>query len=144
RNPRLPRLMPVPRPQVKHPALGGPSRVARCAAMTLLRAAGLRLTFGSRTIFQDLTLTLEEGERVGLVGVNGSGKSSLMRILAGDVAPDAGERQVRRGARLVYLPQEPAFPEGATVASELSVARAELKEALAAHEALAARVGEGE
>ncbi|MFO0583318.1 MAG: ABC-F family ATP-binding cassette domain-containing protein [Anaeromyxobacter sp.] len=108
--------------------------------MTLLHAAGLSLSFGSRTVFDGLTLTLEEGERVGLVGVNGSGKSSLMRMLARVSPPDRGEVQLRRGARVTYLPQEPEFPEGATVASELEVARAPLKEALAAHEALAARL----
>ena len=101
--------------------------------MTLLHASGLRLAFGSRTIFDGLTLTIEEGERVGLVGVNGSGKSSLMRILARAAEPDRGEVQLRRGATVTYLPQEPAFPCQATVASELEVARAPLREALAAH-----------
>ena len=46
--------------------------------MTLLHAAGLGLAYGSRTVFDGLTFTIEEGERVGLVGVNGSGKSSLV------------------------------------------------------------------
>ncbi len=108
--------------------------------MTLLRAADLRLTFGSRTIFDGLTVTIEEGERVGLVGVNGSGKSSLMKILAGVQAPDTGELQLQRGARVIYLPQEPVFEEGATVESELSVASAPLREALAEHQELSSRV----
>jgi ABC transport system ATP-binding/permease protein len=108
--------------------------------VTLLHAAGLRLTFGSRTVFDDLTLTIEEGERVGLVGVNGSGKSSLMRMLARAAEPDRGEVQLRRGATVTYLPQEPEFPEGATIASELEVARAPLRDALAAHAALSARL----
>ncbi len=108
--------------------------------MTLLRAANVQLTFGSRTVFQGLTLTIEEGERVGLVGVNGSGKSSLMKILAGAARADAGELQLRRGARVTYLPQEPEFPEGATVASELSVSQGPLKEALAAHAELSRRL----
>ncbi|MCY1015487.1 ABC-F family ATP-binding cassette domain-containing protein [Pyxidicoccus sp. MSG2] len=108
--------------------------------MTLLRAANVQLSFGSRTVFQGLTFTIEEGERVGLVGVNGSGKSSLMKILAGAAKPDTGELQLRRGARVTYLPQEPEFPEGATVASELSVSEAPLKEALAAHAELAKRL----
>jgi ATP-binding cassette subfamily F protein uup len=108
--------------------------------VTLLHASALGLSFGSRTVFDGLTLTIEEGERVGLVGVNGSGKSSLMRILARAAAPDRGEVQLRRGALVTYLPQEPEFPEGATVASELEVARAPLRAALDAHAAVAARL----
>ncbi|HEU5189028.1 MAG TPA: ATP-binding cassette domain-containing protein, partial [Methylomirabilota bacterium] len=108
--------------------------------MTLLHAASLRLAFGSRTVFDGLTLTIEEGERVGLVGVNGSGKSSLMRMLARAAEPDAGELQLRRGALVTYLPQEPEFPADATVASELEVARAPLRAAIEAHAALSARL----
>ncbi|HEY6006499.1 MAG TPA: ABC-F family ATP-binding cassette domain-containing protein [Anaeromyxobacter sp.] len=108
--------------------------------MTLLHAAGLGLSFGSRTVFDGLTLTIEEGERIGLVGPNGSGKSSLMRMLARAAEPDRGEIQLRRGATVTYLAQEPAFPEGATVAGELEVARAPLRAAIDAHAALAARL----
>ena len=108
--------------------------------MTLLRAADVQLSFGSRTVFQSLTLTIEEGERVGLVGVNGSGKSSLMKILAGVARADAGELQLRRGARVTYLPQEPEFAPGATVASELSVAQGPLRDALATQAELIRRM----
>ncbi|WP_408890943.1 ABC-F family ATP-binding cassette domain-containing protein [Myxococcus faecalis] len=108
--------------------------------MTLLRAANVQLSFGSRTVFEGLTVTIEEGERVGLVGVNGSGKTSLMKILAGAARPDTGELQLRRGARVTYLPQEPEFAEGATVASELSVAQGPLREALAAQAELAKKL----
>jgi ABC transport system ATP-binding/permease protein len=87
--------------------------------VTLLRAAGISLAFGSRPIFHDLELVIEESERVGLIGVNGSGKSTLMRILAGAQPPDAGELQAKRGARITVLPQEPAFEGGATVESEM-------------------------
>ena len=101
--------------------------------MTLLRAAGVSLAFGNRTIFDGLTLTLEEGERVGLVGVNGSGKSTLMKVLAGGLQPDRGELQLQRGRQVTYLPQEPAFPPEATIASELTAAEAGLAKALAEH-----------
>ena len=105
--------------------------------MTLLRAADISLAFGSRTVFHDLELVIEEGERVGLIGVNGSGKSSLMKILTGAMPPDSGELQLRRGATITYLPQEPLFDEGATVESEL------LKGGAPAHEgrALLDRLG---
>ncbi len=49
------------------------ARLRHGGPVTLFRAANVSLSFGSRTVFQDLTLTIEEGERVGLVGVNGSG-----------------------------------------------------------------------
>ena len=109
--------------------------------MTLLRAADVSLAFGSRTLFHDLTLVVEEDERVGLVGVNGSGKSTLMRILAGELRPDGGELQLRRGARVTFLAQEPVFPAGATVAGELAIAQAPLREALEEHRALAHQLG---
>ena len=109
--------------------------------MTLLRAADISLSFGSRTLFHDLTLVVEEDERVGLVGVNGSGKSTLMRILAGELKPDGGELQLRRGARVVFLAQEPEFPPGARVSGELSVAQAPLRQALEEHHALAHQLG---
>jgi ATP-binding cassette subfamily F protein uup len=101
--------------------------------MTLLRAAGISLSFGSRGVFRGLELVVEEGERVGLIGVNGSGKSSLLKILAGAAAPDYGELQLKRGASVTYLPQEPEFAPGATVAGELSVANLALKAALEEH-----------
>jgi ATP-binding cassette subfamily F protein uup len=101
--------------------------------MTLLRAADMKLTFGSRTIFEGLTVVVEENERVGLVGVNGSGKSTLMKILAGVQQPDSGELQLRRGAKVTYLPQEPEFAPDATVQSELEVAQAPLRRAIERH-----------
>ncbi|MBX7115698.1 MAG: ABC-F family ATP-binding cassette domain-containing protein [Myxococcaceae bacterium] len=106
--------------------------------MTLLRASELSLSFGSRVLFDKLNFVIEAEERVGLVGVNGSGKSTLMKVLAEVQRPDTGLLQRQRGARVIYLPQEPVFPEGATIASELEVAQAPLKAALAEH----ARLGE--
>ena len=100
------------------------SRVA-----TLLHASeisGLELR-GLQTVFHDLTLTIEDGERVGLIGANGSGKSSLMRLLARVQVADRGSIQLQRGAKVTYLPQEPEFPLGATVESELSVADPDLR-----------------
>src|SRR5439155_4601546 len=106
---------------------------ARRSFVTLLRAADVSLSFGSRTLFSKLGFVIEAQERVGLVGINGCGKSTLMKVLAGEVKPDSGLLQLQRGARLTYLPQEPSFPQGATIASELEVAQRPLKEALDEH-----------
>ncbi len=106
--------------------------------MTLLRAANVSLSFGSRTLFKDVEFVIEAEERVGLVGVNGSGKSTLMKLLAGAQAADAGLFQKQRNVRISYLPQEPEFPAGATIESELTVAQADLKAAIDEHGALSA------
>ncbi len=104
--------------------------------MTLLRAFNLTLSFGSRTLFSNLELVIEEGERVGLVGVNGCGKSTLMKVLTGAVKADTGTIQMQRGTRMTWLAQEPEFPALSTPSSELSVAQAPLRAAIEEHEAL--------
>ena len=101
--------------------------------MTLLRAFDLTLSFGSRTLFSNLELVIEEGERVGLVGVNGCGKSTLMKVLTGEVKADTSTIQVQRGMRSSHLAQEPVFPAGSTASSELSVAQQPLRDALDEH-----------
>lgn len=64
------------------------------------------LTYGTRRIFDGLSLILNDGDKLALIGPNGAGKSSLLRILAGIELPTGGTRTVRRGARVAYLPQE--------------------------------------
>ncbi|MEL6217710.1 MAG: ATP-binding cassette domain-containing protein [Pseudomonadota bacterium] len=89
----------------------------------LLTLAGIRLGWGGRPLFSDLALAVGPGERICVVGRNGSGKSTLMKVMAGLTAPDGGERFVRPGARISYLPQEPdlsAYPTlGAYAAADL-------------------------
>jgi len=75
--------------------------------MALLAARGLRKSFGSRQVLDGLDLDVEPGARLGLIGPNGGGKSTLLRILAGSETPDAGELTQRRGLVVAYLPQQP-------------------------------------
>jgi len=114
--------------------------------VSLLTLEGCAKGFNDRQLFADVSLTLGEGERVGLLGSNGSGKSSLLRILAGVDPPDEGTRTVRRGLRLGYLEQEPAIDPGATlreVVREGFAERAAIEAQLTRlHEELA-RAGEG-
>jgi ATP-binding cassette subfamily F protein uup len=75
--------------------------------MVLLNADGLSKSYGTRTLFEDVDLTVEDGDAIGLVGHNGVGKSTLLRILAGDEPADAGEITQARDLRLEYLDQRP-------------------------------------
>lgn len=72
-------------------------------------------SYGDRTILKNVSLTIHEGERVGLVGNNGAGKSTLGRILGGRETAEGGTLSLRRGAKVDYLSQEPQLPVGKTV-----------------------------
>ena len=65
-----------------------------------------------RILFEDLSLTVSEGDRLGVVGINGTGKSTLLSVIAGVTAPDAGEVRRGRGVRVGYLDQDPELPPG--------------------------------
>ena len=90
--------------------------------MALLAARNLSKTHASSPLFERLSITFEPGERVGLIGPNGGGKTTLLRILAGVETADAGTVECSKTARLAYLPQVDVFPAGATVESALLAA----------------------
>ncbi|MEK7689380.1 MAG: ATP-binding cassette domain-containing protein, partial [Bdellovibrionota bacterium] len=71
--------------------------------------------FGATPLFRDLSFTLETGNRVGLIGPNGTGKSTLLKILAGLDSPDSGKISIQRGMTVGYLEQSPQFRAGVTV-----------------------------
>lgn len=81
----------------------------------LLSVQNLTKAYGPKPLFAELSVDLRIGERIGLIGPNGAGKSTLLRILADRDQSDSGTRMLRRGARLGYLPQDEAFPEGHSV-----------------------------
>ena len=85
------------------------------ARSLLLSCEAVSKAYGTRSLFDGLTLGLFEGDQAGLVGPNGSGKSTLLKILAGDATPDRGSRSLRNGVRVGYVPQDPVFPSGRTV-----------------------------
>jgi ABC transport system ATP-binding/permease protein len=88
----------------------------------LLSCEAVRKAFGTRSLFDNLSFGLFEGDQAGLVGPNGSGKSTLLKILAGLETPDHGARSLRGGIRIGYVPQDPAFAAGQTVADVMAAA----------------------
>ncbi|MBR6955329.1 MAG: ABC-F family ATP-binding cassette domain-containing protein [Clostridia bacterium] len=77
--------------------------------------------FSEKPLISHASLTISDGDRLGVVGRNGQGKSTLLRLLAGEVPPDGGEVTSRRGLSVTWLPQTPVFPAGATL-TEAAVA----------------------
>src|ERR1700735_1531367 len=90
----------------------------------LLSVSAIARRFGSRVLFDNLSLSISEGDRTGLIGPNGSGKTSLLEILAGNDVPNSGERAIRKHSRLAYVPQDSLFAPEDTVASVLEAALA--------------------
>ncbi|GAB3778190.1 ATP-binding cassette domain-containing protein [Ramlibacter monticola] len=83
--------------------------------MALITLANAQLAFGHVALLDHADFSLEAGERVGLIGRNGAGKSSLLRILGGLERPDDGEVQRQQGLHAAFVAQEPLLPEEATV-----------------------------
>ena len=87
--------------------------------MIVLSAQNVAKAFGINVVLNDVSFTLQQGDRIGLVGVNGCGKSTLMRIIAGLDSPDSGEISIVRGTRIGYLAQQDMVTSGASVWAEL-------------------------
>ena len=88
----------------------------------LVNARAVSKTFGPDPLFENVSLTVHEGDRLGIIGPNGSGKSTFLQILAGKLEPDSGEVAMRKGTRLVYVPQNSEFAESATPRSVIQAA----------------------
>ena len=82
--------------------------------MPALSAQHVSKAFGPQVVLDDATFALARGEKVGLIGANGAGKSTFAKILAGLEAPDAGTLSVRRGLSVRYLAQEPVLDPDAS------------------------------
>jgi ATP-binding cassette subfamily F protein uup len=100
----------------------------------LLSANDLALAYGHQRLLEAVTLSVAPGEKVGLVGRNGSGKTSLLRILAGHQSADAGDVSRRRGLRVGYLPQEFELDDSGTVRENIEAGAVDLMKWLKLYE----------
>ncbi len=81
----------------------------------ILNAQSISKTFGAAPLFRGISLTVSEGDRIGLIGPNGAGKSTLLSVLAGIQEPDTGEVAMRKRARVSYVAQDSIYPAGLSV-----------------------------
>lgn len=81
--------------------------------------------YGDKVIFDDISVGIHQGDKIGIIGINGTGKTTFLRILAGLEEADEGQVVRQNGLRLSYLSQHPQFPEGATILSYVSEGKRE-------------------
>jgi ATP-binding cassette subfamily F protein uup len=102
--------------------------------MAVLSLSNAHLAFGHVALLDNAAFSLETGERLGLIGRNGAGKSSMLKIIAGLEKLDDGLLQMTQGVRICYVPQEPSFEPGHTVFEAVSEGVAEARAVRQAYE----------
>ena len=88
--------------------------------MNILNMEHITKVYGDKLIFDDISVGIHQGDKIGIIGINGTGKTTFLRILAGLEEADEGQVVRQNGLRLSYLSQHPQFPEGATILSYVS------------------------
>lgn len=83
--------------------------------MNILNIEHVSKIFGEKTIFDDVSYGIHEGDKIGIIGINGTGKTTLLKIIAGLEEPDEGQVITQNGLRITYLPQNPVFPPNMTI-----------------------------
>lgn len=100
----------------------------------ILAVERLTKTYGTKTLFEDITFYIEENDKIGIVGVNGTGKSTLLKAVAGLESADSGAVRTAKGLGISYLAQQPIFAAEQTVLAEVFRGGHPLMQALRAYE----------
>ena len=87
--------------------------------MNIITVENISKNFGEKKLFEEVTLTLGDTDKIGIIGINGTGKSTLLKVIAGVIPPDTGSVQRVGKARIMYLSQEPDFNEELTVLDQV-------------------------
>ena len=83
--------------------------------MIIMTLEGIGISFGDTDLLQNVTQGIEDRDRIGVIGINGTGKSTLLAIIAGAIEPDEGKIIMRNGLKISYLPQNPVFDSKRTI-----------------------------
>ena len=108
--------------------------------MSILTLQNIKKDFGIKEILRDASFSVEPNDKVGLIGVNGSGKSTLLKMIAGIEPIDGGQRLVKSGSRIIYLPQQPEIDENLTVIDQVFADSGEQMKLVREYEDLSHRV----
>ena len=109
--------------------------------MSVISITNAQLAFGHVALLDYAELSLEAGERIGLIGRNGTGKSSLLKIIAGLAKLDDGLLSMQHGLRIAYVEQEPEFNPQATVFNTVASGLSNALELIAKYEQLTSQLG---
>lgn len=85
--------------------------------MNIINIEHISKIYGEKVIFEDASFGIQEGDKIGIVGINGTGKSTLLKMVSGREVPDDGQIVRQNGMKIAYVPQNPVFPEGADIRS---------------------------
>ena len=85
--------------------------------MNIINIEHIGKVYGEKTIFADASFGVQQGDKIGIVGINGTGKSTLLKMIAGEETPDEGQIIRQNGLKIAWVPQNPIFPSGADVRS---------------------------
>ena len=95
--------------------------------MNVMNIERISKVFGEKVIFREASFGIQEGDKIGIVGINGTGKTTLLRMIAGEEEPDEGQIVRKNNLKLTYLPQNPLFPQDATIQSYIRDSQEEWK-----------------
>ena len=85
--------------------------------MNIINIELISKIYGEKVIYEDASFGIQQGDKIGIVGINGTGKSTLLRMIAGEETPDAGQIIRQNGLKIAYVAQNPVFPDGADIRS---------------------------
>ena len=83
--------------------------------MNIINIEHISTVYGEKVIFDDISYGIHQGDKIGIIGINGTGKTTLLRMIAGEKEPDSGQIIRQNGLKITYLSQHPEFPKDATV-----------------------------
>lgn len=85
--------------------------------MNIINIEHISKIYGEKVIYEDASFGVQQGDKIGIVGINGTGKSTLLKMIASEETPDEGQIIRQNGLKIAWVPQNPVFPEGADIRS---------------------------